>query len=86
MSVEIIVSIITGACSIAGVIISSIAGNNKLKNQLQIDQAVTHTKIERLTEEVRLHNNFASRIPVLEEQIKVANHRIENLEEKINAE
>lgn len=45
-------------------------------------QAVTDTKIDELTREVREHNNFARRMPVLEEQIKVANHRIEDLERR----
>ena len=44
-------------------------------------QAVTETKIEELTREVREHNNFARRVPVVEEQIKVINHRIEDLED-----
>ena len=48
--------------------------------QLERNQAVIDTKIEELTREVRLHNNFAERIPVIEQQIKVANHRIDDLE------
>ena len=56
--------------------------DEKLKAQLEKHQAVTDTKIEELTREVREHNNFARRMPVLEEQIKVANHRIEDLEHK----
>ena len=50
--------------------------------KLDKQQAVTETKLEELTREVRAHNNFAQRIPVLEEQIKVANHRIEDLEKE----
>ncbi|MDO4810531.1 MAG: hypothetical protein Q3985_01175 [Eubacteriales bacterium] len=50
--------------------------------RLEKGQAVTDTKLEELTREVRLHNNFAQRVPVLEEQIKVANHRIADLEKK----
>jgi len=45
-------------------------------------QAVTDARLEELTREVRAHNNFAQRVPVLEEQIKVANHRITDLENK----
>ena len=52
----------------------------RLEAKLDKAQAVTDTKIEELTREVRAHNNFAQRVPVLEEQIKVANHRIGNLE------
>ena len=67
---EIIVALITGGVTLAGVLISD-----------QKAQAVTETKIEELTREVREHNNFARRVPVVEEQIKVINHRIEDLED-----
>ena len=56
--------------------------NKKIENTLKVQQAVMDTKIEELTREVRTHNNFAQRVPVLEEQMKVANHRIEDLEKK----
>ena len=72
MTVEsIIVAIISGAVTLAGVLIA----NAKT-------QAVTETKLEELTREVRMHNNFAQRVPVIEEQLKVANHRIDDLEKK----
>lgn len=81
---EIIVAIITGGLALVGVIITSNSNSKKLtsqiEHQLQISQAVTDTKLDELTREVRAHNNFAVRVPVLEEQIKVANHRIEDLE------
>lgn len=67
---SIIVALITGGLTLLGVLIS----NNK-------SQAVTETKLEELTREVREHNNFAKRMPVVEEQIKVINHRIEDLEQ-----
>lgn len=67
---EIIVALITGGVTLAGVLLSN-----------QKAQAVTETKIEELTREVREHNNFARRVPVLEEQMKVANHRIDDLED-----
>ena len=67
---EIIVALITGGVTLAGVLLSN-----------QKAQAVTETKIEELTREVREHNNFARRMPVVEEQIKVINHRISDLEE-----
>lgn len=66
---EIIVALITGAITLVGVLISN-----------RTSQAVTETKLEELTREVRAHNNFAQRMPVVEEQIKVINHRIEDLE------
>lgn len=65
----IIASIITGAITLLGVLIA----NGKT-------QAVMETKVDELTREVREHNNFAKRMPVVEEQIKVINHRIEDLE------
>ena len=66
---SILSAIIAGAVTLAGVLIS----NSK-------SQAVTDTKLEELTREVREHNNFARRVPILEEQMKVANHRIADLE------
>ncbi len=78
----IIGSLITGGLALVGVIITVVSGNRKMENQLNTQQAVTDTKIEELTREVRAHNNFAQRVPVLEEQMKVANHRIEDLERK----
>lgn len=82
---NIIVSIVTGACSIIGVILASAASSKKLQQQLEISQAVMNTKLESLTNEVRAHNEFARRMPVIEEQIKVINHRIDDLERDQNA-
>lgn len=76
----IIVAIITAVSSVAAVIITNIASNRKMQQQLEVSQAVTNTKLEALTNEVRAHNNFAQRIPVLEEKIAAANHRIDDLE------
>lgn len=80
MTEAIIVALITGCLSVLGVIISNIGSNKKIENALSTSQAVTDCKIEELTREVREHNNFARRMPVVEEQIKVINHRIEDLE------
>lgn len=66
---SIISAIIAGAVTLIGVLIA----NGK-------SQAVTEYKIEELTREVRRHNNFAERVPVMEEQMKVVNHRLEDLE------
>lgn len=76
----IIAAIITGVLSLVGVVISNIAANAKMSKELEKAQAVTDTKIEELTREVREHNNFAKRVPVLEEKAKVADHRISDLE------
>lgn len=77
----IIVALITGGCSVIGVIITTLATSRRTEQKMETAQAVTDTKIEELTREVHEHNNFAKRVPVLEEQIKVANHRIADLEE-----
>lgn len=65
----IIAALVSGIVTLVGVLIA----NNK-------SQAVTDVKIEELTREVRKHNSFAEKIPVIEEQIKIANHRIDDLE------
>ena len=80
---SIIVAIITGGLTLLGTIISNISSNKKIETNLKIQQAVTDTKIEALTSEVREHNNFAKRMPVVEEQIKVINHRIDDLERSV---
>lgn len=77
---NIIVALITGGLSLIGVIISNNRSNNKIQSQLETSQAVTDTKLDELTREVREHNGFARRMPVVEEQIKVINHRITDLE------
>ncbi|WP_418851830.1 hypothetical protein [Prevotella sp.] len=82
MSDAIIVAIITGGLSLIGVIVSNIHTAQSMDAKLDKQQAVTETKLEELTREVRTHNNFAQRIPVLEEQMKVANHRIADLEKE----
>lgn len=70
---EIIVALIGGLVTLSGVLIA----NSKA-------QAVTDTRLDELTREVREHNHFARRVPVLEEQIKATNHRIEDLERKVD--
>ena len=82
MSEAIIVAIITGGLSLIGVIVSNNRTAQSMDAKLDKRQAVTETKLEELTREVRTHNNFAQRVPVLEEQIKVANHRIADLEKE----
>ena len=78
----IVVALITGGLSLIGVIITNLAGQQQTEQKLATAQAVTDTKIEELAREVRKHNDFAQRVPVLEEQIKVASHRIADLEKK----
>ena len=81
MSEAIIVALITGSLSLAGVLVSNLTTARKNASALQTHQAVTDTKIQELTREVRLHNHFAQRMPVVEEQIKVINHRLNDLEQ-----
>ncbi len=69
---EVIAAVITGIITLTGVLIA----NGK-------SQAVTDTKLDELTREVREHNTLISKVPVLEEQLKVANHRIEDLEREV---
>lgn len=76
----IMTALITGGLALIGVIITNITGNRKMQGQLEKAQAVTDTKLDELTREVREHNGFARRMPVVEEQIKVINHRIQDLE------
>ena len=77
---EIIVALIGSAASIVTVIITTKSGNKEITHRLETSQAVTDTKLQTLTDEVRQHNEFAKRMPVVEEQIKVINHRLEDLE------
>lgn len=77
-----VASIVVGGLSLAGVIITNNSSNRKVEAKITTAQAVTDCKIDELTREVREHNNFARRIPVVEEQIKVINHRLADLEQK----
>lgn len=77
-----VASVTVGVLSLVGVIITNYSSNKKIEHQLETTQAVTNCKIEELTREVREHNNFARRMPVVEEQIKVINHRLSDLEQK----
>lgn len=83
MSEAIAVAIISGGLSLLGVVVTCLATAKKTEKAAAVAQAVTDTKIDELTREVRLHNGFAQRMPVVEEQIKVINHRISDLE-KLN--
>lgn len=80
MTESILVALITGSLSLMGVIISARSSSKKTEQSIQTSMAVTDTKLDELTREVRTHNHFAQRMPVVEEQIKVINHRIGDLE------
>ena len=77
----IIAALITGGLALAGVIITNNKNQALTDAKLDKRQAVTDTKIEELTREVREHNGFAKRMPVVEERVKVINHRLEDLEQ-----
>ena len=83
---QILISAVTGVLTLIGVCVTAWASAKKTRDQvsdrLLLSQAVTDTKLDALTAEVRAHNNFARRMPVVEEQIKVINHRIADLEGK----
>lgn len=82
MSEAITVALITGGLSLIGVIYSNSRTAQNMDAKLDKQQAITETKLEELTREVSEHNNFAQRVPILEEQMKVANHRIADLEQE----
>ena len=80
MNATVLASLITGLLSLAGVMLSNLLSDRRRENALRTAQAVTDEQLRQLTREVREHNNFARRMPVVEEQIKVINHRLEDLE------
>jgi hypothetical protein len=84
MSEAIIVALITGGLALIGTLVATKRSNSatmdKVMSEMKTAQAVTDTLIAELTREVREHNNFAKRVPVLEEKIKAANKRIDDLE------
>ena len=78
-------SIVVALIALLGTVITNLATSRKTENNIRTNQAVTDTKLDELTSEVREHNNFARRMPVVEEQIKVINHRIDDLEHEKGA-
>lgn len=82
MNATVLASLITGLLSLAGVMLSNLLSDRRRENALRTAQAVTDEQLRQLTREVRVHNNFARRMPVVEEQIKVINHRLEDLEKE----
>lgn len=82
MDPTVLASLITGLLSLAGVMLSNLLSDRRREAAQKIAQAVTDERLEELTREVRLHNNFARRMPVVEEQIKILQHSLENLEKE----
>ena len=77
---NIIASVISGVLALIGTVVTCLLAARKTEQSIKINQAITETKLEELTREVREHNGFARRMPVVEEQIKVINHRLSDLE------
>lgn len=73
-------SVFVGILAFFGVVMTNSKSNREMQHKLDVSQAITDTKIEQLTTEVRHHNNFAQRMPVVEQEIKAINHRIKDLE------
>ena len=81
MSEAILVAVITGGLSLVGVVITCLATAKKTEKATAVAQAVTDTKLEELTREVREHNNFAMRMPGLEQEVKDLKRRVGDLEQ-----
>ncbi len=84
MADVVIVALITGGCSVLGVIITNLASNRKVEQQIEKAQAVTDVKLEQLTDEVRKHNFFGDRITRLEEQAREMMNRVERMDGRIS--
>ena len=82
MTETILAALITGGLSLLGVLAAGNRRARAMEARLEKAQAVTDTKLEELTREVRIHNNFAMRVPVLEEQLQAAERRISQLEHR----
>ena len=82
MDPTVLASLITGLLSLAGVMLSNLLSARRREAAQKIAQAVPDARLEELTREVRLHNNFARRMPVVEEQIKILQHSLEKLEKE----
>jgi Flp pilus assembly protein TadB len=80
MSEAIVVALITGGLSLAGVVITCLATAKKTEKAAAVAQAVTDTKLEELTREVREHNHFATRMPAFEQRVDSLEHRVDHLE------
>lgn len=80
MNGAVLAALVSGAASIIVTIITVISTNAKTRSEIKTQLAVQETKLSTLTDEVRRHNDFASRIPVIEERLNSFDHRLEDLE------
>lgn len=81
--VTILVTGISALATIVSVVITTKANNKEITHQMETSQAVTDTKLQALTDEVRIHNGFARRMPVVEEQVKQLTTRMEHVEKEV---
>lgn len=79
---SIIVAIITGGLALVGVVITNVSSNKTIENNLKVAQAVTDTKLESLTDEVRKHNEFAIKIPTLETRVNTLEREVHEIKAK----
>jgi len=80
---SIIVALITSGLALVGIIITNVSSNKSIENKIITAQAVTDTKLENLTNEVRRHNEFAVRIPILEAEVSTLKSDVKDLKEKV---
>lgn len=76
-------TIFVGGLSLLGVVITNNKANHKMQSDMKVSQAVTDTKLDNLASEVHMHNNFAQRIPMLEQEQVANNRRLKNLEDTV---
>ena len=81
MPETVVTALITGGLALIGVIITNMSSHKSIENALKINQAVTDTKLEALTDEVRKHNNFAVRVPIIEKDIEFLKHEVEEMKQ-----
>lgn len=81
MSEAVVVALISGSISLLGIFVSNMMTAKKNETTMKVSQAVTDTKLEELTREVREHNNFALRMPTLEHEVKSLSNRVDKLEQ-----
>ena len=81
MPETVVTALITGGLALIGVIITNMSSHKSIENALKINQAVTDTKLEALTDEVRKHNNFAVRVPIIEKDIEFLKHEVEEIKQ-----
>lgn len=83
MDTNVIVAIVSGAFTFAGVVLTIIATTNKILNSLQSQNEVQNVKIQNLTDEVKKHNDFATRIPIIETNLNNTINRVDKIEQHI---